>query len=164
MELDIVQYDLDEATKNRLETVIKNLVSKSGSMLAVLCDDAGRVLSYDSRVPLEEYKSEFITSIVSGIFGASLEMCKLLELEELELIQFEGRTLDVIIKHIKPRFLLGVLVKRTTSIGSVRLFLKEASLELEEILKEMKIIPKKTTKIDVETLEEKLREIIGGIE
>jgi predicted regulator of Ras-like GTPase activity (Roadblock/LC7/MglB family) len=164
LELDIVQYDLDEATKNRLENVIKNFLSKSGSMLAVLCDDAGRVLSYDSRVPLEEYKSEFITSIVSGIFGASLEMCKLLELEELELIQFEGRTLDVIIKHIKPRFLLGVLVKRTTSIGSVRLFLKEASLELEEILKEMKIIPKKTTKIDVETLEEKLREIIGGIE
>jgi hypothetical protein len=44
------------------------------------------------------------------------------------------------------------------------LFLKEASLELEEILKEMKSIPRKTIKIDVETLEEKLREIIGGIE
>ena len=164
MELDIVQYDLDEATKIRLENVIKNFVSKSGSMLAVLCDDAGRVLSYDSRVPLEEYKSEFITSIVSGIFGASLEMSKLLELEELDLIQFEGKTLDVIIKHIKPRFLLGVLVKKTTSIGTVRLFLKEASVELEEILKEMKSIPKKTIKIDVETLEERLRKIIGGIE
>lgn len=44
------------------------------------------------------------------------------------------------------------------------MFLKEASLELEEILKEMKSIPRKTIKIDVETLEEKLREIIGGIE
>jgi predicted regulator of Ras-like GTPase activity (Roadblock/LC7/MglB family) len=164
LELDIVQYDLDEAIKNRLENVIKNLASKSGSILAVLCDDAGRALSYDSRVPLEEYKSEFITSIVSGIFGASLEMCKLLELEELDLIQFEGKTLDVIIKHIKPRFLLSVLVKKTTSIGIVRLFLKEASLELEEILKEMKSTPKKTIKIDVETLEEKLREIIGGVE
>jgi transcriptional/translational regulatory protein YebC/TACO1 len=70
----------------------------------------------------------------------------------------------VIIKHIKPRFLLSVLVKKTTSIGTVRLFLREASLELEEILKEMKSIPKKTIKIDVENLEEKLRKIIGGIE
>jgi hypothetical protein len=38
LELDIVQYDLDEATKNRLENAIKNFVSKSGSMLAVLCE------------------------------------------------------------------------------------------------------------------------------
>jgi predicted regulator of Ras-like GTPase activity (Roadblock/LC7/MglB family) len=164
LELDIVQYDFDEATKNRLKDTVKNFVSKSGCMLAVLCDDAGRVLSYDSRVPLEEYKSEFITSIVSGIFGASLEMSKLLELGELDLIQFEGKTFDVIIKHIKPRFLLGVLVKKTTYIGTVRLFLKEASAELEEILEEMRSIPKKTIKIDVETLEEKLREIIGGVE
>lgn len=164
MELDLVQYDLDEATKIKLENVIKNFVFKSGSILAVLCDDAGRTLSYDSRVHLEEYKSEFITSIVSGIFGASLEMSKLLEVEELDVIQLEGKTIDVIIKHIKPRFLLGVLVKKTTSIGTVRLFLKEASVELEEILKEMKSIPKKVIKIDVETLEERLHKIIGGIE
>ncbi len=164
MELDIVQYDLDEATKTRLEDAIKNFVSKSGSMLAVLCDDAGRVLSYDSSVPLEEYKSEFIASIVSGIFGASLEMSKLLELEGLDLIQFEGKNVDVIINHIKPRFLFGVLVKKETSPGTIRLLLREASVELEEILKETKSIPKKVIKIDVETLEEKLREVIGGIE
>jgi len=155
---------LDEATKTKLENAIKNFVSKSGSVLAVLCDDAGRILSYDSRMPLEEYESEFITSIVSGIFGASLEMSKMLELGDLDFIQFEGKSLDVIIKHIKPKFLLGVLVKKTTSIGAVHLFLKEASLELEETLKEMKSIPKKTIKIDVETLEEMLRKIIGGTE
>jgi len=164
LELDVVQYDLDEATKNRLEDTVKNFVYKSGCMLAILCDDAGRVLAYDSRVPLEEYKLEFITSIISGIFGASLEVSKLLEVEELDIIQFEGKTIDVIISHIKPRFLFGVLVKKTTYIGTVRLFLKEASLELERILGEMKSVPKKIIRIDLETLEEKLREIIGGVE
>ena len=164
MELDIVQYDLDETIKIRLDSAIKNFVAKSNAMLAVLCDDAGRVVSYDSKVPLEEYKSEFITSIVSGIFGASLEMSKLLELEELDLIQFEGKTLDMIIKHIKPRFLLGVLINKNTSIGTVRLFLKEASVELEKTLEDIKSIPKKKVKVDIKTLEEALNKILGAEE
>jgi hypothetical protein len=53
-------------------------------------------------------------------------------------------------------------VDRGVALGSVRLFLREASQELEEIFSNIKLVPAKKIKVDVKTLEEKLSRIIGA--
>jgi len=93
----------------------------------------------------------------------SMEMSKMLKMEEPDLLQFEGKSMDVIVKYIKPRFLLGILVGKSVSIGTVRLFLRELAQNLESVLANIKKVPIKTVKIDAATLEEKLSKIIGGM-
>jgi len=81
--------------------------------------------------------------------------------DELEVLQFESKKVDVVIKWVKPRFLLGIMVDKGISLGSVRLFMRDASAELEDILAKVKLVPTKTLRLDVKTLEEKLNRIIG---
>lgn len=160
MELDLIEYEIEDSIKNKISRILENLISKTSAHIVVLSDDAGRIVDIKGKETAED-RSEFIASLMSGIFGAASEMSKMLSIEELDLLQFEGRKVDVIIKAIKPRFLIGILVDKGVALGSVRLFLREASQELEEILSNIKLLPAKKIKVDVKTLEEKLSRIIG---
>lgn len=161
MELDIIEYELDKETEEKLSQTLKNLLSKTSADMVILTDDAGRLIDAKGRVS-KDYMGEFISSLVSGIFGAAAEMSKMLNIDELDILAFEGKNMDVLIKAIKPRFLLGVLVKKSVAIGSVRLFLREASSELESVLSNLHTVPSKVIKLDVETIERRLEQILGG--
>ncbi|QWK19338.1 MAG: roadblock/LC7 domain-containing protein [Hydrogenobacter thermophilus] len=160
MELDLVEYELDQDTKAKLDEVLKNLFSKTSAELVILADDAGRIISLKGK-RIDEDRAEFIASLISGMFGAAAEMSKMLSVEELDLLQFEGKKVDVVIKAIKPIFLIGIMVDKGVALGSVRLFLRDASQELEEIFSSVKLVPVKTVKVDVKSLEEKLSKLVG---
>ncbi|ADO46195.1 Roadblock/LC7 family protein [Hydrogenobacter thermophilus TK-6] len=160
MELDLVEYELDQDTKAKLDEVLKNLFSKTSAELVILADDAGRIISLKGK-RIDEDRAEFIASLISGMFGAAAEMSKMLSVEELDILQFEGKKVDVVIKAIKPRFLIGIMVDKGVALGSVRLFLRDASQELEEIFSSVKLVPVKTVKVDVKSLEEKLSKLVG---
>ena len=160
MELDLVEYELDQDTKAKLDEVLKNLFSKTSAELVILADDAGRIISLKGK-RIDEDRAEFIASLISGMFGAAAEMSKMLSVEELDILQFEGKKVDVVIKAIKPRFLIGLMVDKGVALGSVRLFLRDASQELEEIFSSVKLVPVKTVKVDVKSLEEKLSKLVG---
>ncbi len=161
MELDIIEYELDKETEEKLNQTLKNLLSKTSADMVVLTDDAGRLIDIKGRVD-KDYMGEFISSLISGIFGAAAEMSKMLSMDELDMLAFEGKSMDVLIKLIKPRFLVGISVKKSIALGSVRLFLREAASELEGVLSSVSKAPSKVIKIDVETLEKKLEQIIKG--
>lgn len=160
MELDLIEYELDDRIKSKLSEVLENLLSKTSAELVILTDDAGRIIDIKGKKTNED-RGEFIASLISGIFGAASEMSKMLSVEELDVLQFEGKGVNVVIKAIKPRFLIGIMVNKAVALGSVRLFLKATAQELEELFNNLKLVPVKTVKVDVKTLEEKLSRIIG---
>jgi len=160
MELDLIEYELDRETKERLSNTLGNLLNKTNAELVILTDDAGRVIEVRGKA-VDEDRAEFIASLISGIFGAAVEISKMLSVDELEVLQFESKKVDVVIKWVKPRFLLGIMVDKGISLGSVRLFMRDASAELEDIFANVKLVPTKILRLDVKTLEEKLNRIIG---
>jgi predicted regulator of Ras-like GTPase activity (Roadblock/LC7/MglB family) len=162
MELDIVQYEIDREIKEGIDRIISNLFNKSSAELVLLTDDAGRIVCLCGDKLSNDYAAEFLASIISGVFGAALEMGKILSMEDLDILQYESKNMDVVIKFIPPRFLLGVLVRKGTSLGTVRLFLREASEELSSQMENLKFVPVKTIKMDVKTLEEKLNKLLGS--
>ncbi|MCS7083903.1 MAG: roadblock/LC7 domain-containing protein [Aquificaceae bacterium] len=162
MELDLVEYEIDRDIAAGLSSSIKKLSQRTQAELVVLTDDAGRIIAVDGKKPPEDFKGEFIASLISGVFGAAVEMGKILSLEDLEILQYESRNMDVIIRAIPPRFLLGVLIKKGTSLGTTRLFIKESTEELSRLLRNFKLVPVKVLKIDAKTLEERLNQILGG--
>jgi len=83
-------------------------------------------------------------------------------MEDLEVLQYESKSMDVVIKFIPPRFLLGVIVDEGVALGTVRLFLKVAWEALENILAGAKMVPIREIKIGIKELEEKLNRILGG--
>ncbi len=161
MELDIIQYDLDPDTKKQLQRILQNLLNKTSASVILLTDDAGRVLDIKGNKQ-EALETEFLATLISGIFGAAVEMGKILRMEDLDVLQYESKSMDVVIKHIRPRFLLGIIVGKGVALGTVRLFLKEAAEALEKVLERAQWAPSTEIKIDIKELEEKLNRILGG--
>ncbi len=161
MELDIIQYDLDPDTRKRLQSILQNLLDRTSASVIILTDDAGRIVDIKGKKE-EDLETEFLATLISGIFGAAVEMGKILKMDDLEVLQYESKSMDVVIKYIRPRFLLGIIVGKGVALGTVRLFLKEASEALEEALERATLVPSKEIKIDIKALEEKLNMLLGG--
>ncbi|MFN3472257.1 MAG: roadblock/LC7 domain-containing protein [Aquificaceae bacterium] len=161
MELDLIEYDIDPNVKRQVENVLQNFLTKTSAKVVILADDAGRIVSIKGGY-YEETETDFLATLISGIFGAAVEMGKILKMEDLEVLQYESKSMDVIIKYIPPRFLLGVIVGEEVALGTVRLFLKDAGEALEKILAGAKMVPVREIKIDVNELEKKLSRILGG--
>jgi len=162
MELDIVQYEIDEEVEQRLIGALKNFVIKTDADLVILSDDAGRIISFYGK-NLNETQAEFLASIISGIFGAAFEMAKMVSQEDLlDAIQYESRKQNVVVKSVGSRFLVGVLCPKSVALGTVRLFLKDLTEELNRIFSEVKPRPSKLTKLSPQAIEEKLNRILGS--
>lgn len=161
MELDLIEYDIDPKIKEKVDNIIHMLLYKISAGVVMLSDDAGRIISIKGG-GFSDTDAEFLATLISGVFGAAVEMGKIINMQNLEILQYESKNMDVVIKFIPTRFLLGIIVKKDVSIGTVRLFLKEASAMLENVLKDIKLVPIRQIKMDVKELEKKLNEILGG--
>ncbi len=161
MELDVIQYEIDEETERQLVNALKNFVMRTDADLVILSDDAGRIISFYGK-NLDETKAEFLASIISGIFGAAFEMAKMVSHEDLlDAIQYESKRQNVVVKAVGDRFLVGVLCPKSVALGTVRLFLKELAEELGRIFSTVKPKPSKLLKLSPEAIEEKLNKILG---
>ncbi len=162
MELDLIKYELDEEIKRQLDSILSRFINKTKADLVVLCDDAGRVASYEGSEK-DENEIEFIASLVSGIFGAAAEMAKLMhEGDVLDIVQYESKNVNVLIKSVGKRFLVGVLSPKTASLGSIRLFLKELCIDLETLFRGVKLRPAKVIRLRPEDIERKLNQVLGA--
>jgi predicted regulator of Ras-like GTPase activity (Roadblock/LC7/MglB family) len=162
MELDIVQYEIDEEAEKKLVNALKNFVTRTDADLVILSDDAGRIISFYGK-DLDETQAEFLASIISGIFGAAFEMAKMVSQEDLlDAIQYESKKQNVVVKAVGDRFLVGVLCPKSVALGTVRLFLKELSEDLNKIFSSIKPKPSKLLKLSPEAIEDKLNKILGA--
>ncbi len=161
MELDIVQYEIDEETERKIIEVLKNFITRTEADLVILSDDAGRIISFYGK-DLDETQAEFLASIISGIFGAAFEMAKMVSQGDiLDTIQYESKKQNVVVKAVGSRFLIGVLCPKNVALGTVRLFLKSLASDLDRIFSEVKPRPSKLLKLSPEDIEEKLNKILG---
>lgn len=106
MELDLVEYDIDTEIKKQVEAIIQNLLGKASATVVILTDDAGRIVEIKGNVK-NQIETEFLGTLISGVFGAAVEMGKLLHMDLLDSLQYESKNMDVVIKYIPPRFLSG---------------------------------------------------------
>ena len=162
MELDVIQYEIDEELEKQVVNALKNFIAKTDADLVILSDDAGRVISFYGK-NLDETQAEFLASIISGIFGAAFEMAKMVSKDDaLDAIQYESKKQNVVVKAVGTRFLVGVLCPKNVALGTVRLFLKDLADELEKIFANVKPKPSKLLKLSPEAIEEKLNHILGA--
>ncbi len=162
MELDVVQYEIDEEVERELVNALKNFVARTDADLVLLSDDAGRIISFYGK-NLDETQAEFLASIISGIFGVAFEMAKMVSREDLlEAIQYESKKQNVVVKAVGDRFLVGVFCPKSVALGTVRLFMKELSEDLNRIFSSVKPKPSKLLKLSPEVVEEKLNRILEG--
>ncbi len=162
MELDVIQYEIDEEVEKQLVGAMKNFITRTDADLVLLSDDAGRIISFYGK-NLDETQAEFLASIISGIFGAAFEMAKMVSKEDLlDAIQYESKKQNVVVKAVGDRFLIGVLCPKNVALGTVRLFLKELAEDLNKIFKTVKPKPSKLLKLSPEAIEDKLNKILGA--
>ncbi len=161
MELDVIQYEIDKDTEQKLGRTLKKFIDKSGADFILLSDKAGRTVSFYGK-NLDEVTVEFIASIISGLFGAASEMAKFIsDSDEMDTIQYETKNQSVIVKAVSDRFLIGVICPRGVALGSVRLFMRDLVEELNQHFKEIKLTPSKLVKLTPDMIEEKLNSILG---
>ncbi len=162
MELDLIKYEMDGEIKRQIDNILGKFMSKTKVDLIVLCDDAGRIASYKGKTQ-DENEIEFVASLISGIFGAAAEMAKIMnEGDVLDIVQYESKNVNVLIKAVGKRFLVGVLAPKDASLGSIRLFIKELCGDIETLFAGLKLRPAKVIRLKPEDIERKLNQVLGA--
>ena len=115
----------------RIEAVLKELVSLSSAKCALLIDKEGHMVARTGAT--RSFDVDTISALVAGSFAATKEMARLLGEDEFSILFHQGVRDSIQLQLIGDRTLLAVLFDERTNLGLVRFYAQEASRHLTSI-------------------------------
>jgi len=116
----------------RIKEVLKKLLRESEAKCSVLVDKDGHLIAKQGFTHSLDTTS--LAALLAGSFASTKEMAKLLGESEFSVLFHEGKRDNILVSLVGERSILGVVFDDRTTIGMVRLYVKEAEGELEEVL------------------------------
>ncbi len=117
----------------RIEEVLKKLLRESEAKCSLLVDKDGHLIAKQGFTHSLDTTS--LAALLAGSFASTKEMAKLLGESEFSVLFHEGKRDNILVSLVGERSILGVVFDDRTTIGMVRLYVREAEAELEEVLK-----------------------------
>lgn len=133
----------NEKILKRLEKEVERLKNESGATAAFLVDKNGQLIATSSSV--SEYDTTSIAALVAGNVAATDGLAKLLGEKEFSLLFHEGENEQIHISLILKTIILVVIFDESTSIGLIRLRVKNFISKMEASLKASFTSPEKGT-------------------
>jgi len=116
----------------RINGVLKKLLRESEARCSLLVDKDGYLIAKQGFTHSLDTTS--LAALLAGSFVSTKEMAKLLGESEFSVLFHEGKKDNILVSLVGERSILGVVFDDRTTIGMVRLYVREAQGELEEIL------------------------------
>lgn len=150
---------------DRINQVLDRLLELSEARCALLVDKEGHLITKRGETT-GELDDESLSALVAGSFAATKEMAKLLGEEEFSVLFHQGVKDSIQLTLVADRALLAIIFDDRTTIGMVRLYAKETSSKVAQLLAEAACRePAETIGADFgEQAEERLSDIFGAEE
>jgi predicted regulator of Ras-like GTPase activity (Roadblock/LC7/MglB family) len=120
---------------NQIQTLCDRLVRESNSRTVFIVDKNGQLISASGEV--ENVDTTSLASLTAGNVAATGGMAKLLREDEFATQFHEGVKANVHIQLVGNRVILVVIFDARSSLGLVRLRVKKASEELNQIFEKL---------------------------
>ena len=131
----------------RIETVLRELVSLSSAKCALLIDKEGHMVARTGDTGA--FNLDTISALVAGSFAATREMARLLGEQEFSVMFHQGAEDNIQLNLVGDRTILTVIFDGNTTIGMVRLYANEASSKLGEIFTEIESSPRDEEEVNL---------------
>jgi predicted regulator of Ras-like GTPase activity (Roadblock/LC7/MglB family) len=119
------EYDL-------IVQVLERLVREANAKVVFLVDKNGQLIAHAGQV--ENLDTTSLASLTAGNIAATSGLAKLIGEKEFSILFHEGERDNLHISVVGQRVILVVIFDRRATLGLVRLRVKKASEELEQVL------------------------------
>jgi predicted regulator of Ras-like GTPase activity (Roadblock/LC7/MglB family) len=128
----LVMYDEEY---QRIMVLIEKLRRESNSKVIFLVDKNGQLISATGET--EHLDTTSLASLTAGNIAATGGLAKLIGEKEFSILFHEGEKDNIHISIIGGRVILVVIFDERSSLGLVRLRVKKASIDLENVFAEL---------------------------
>src|SRR5512136_1986081 len=129
---DIVMY---EEEYKHINQVISKLRIDANAKVVFLVDKNGQQIA--ARGEIENLDTTSLASLTAGNVAATDGLARLIGEKEFSILFHEGERDNIHISIVAQRLILVVIFDERSSLGLVRLRVKKASAEVEEVLNQM---------------------------
>ena len=122
---------LYEIQKN-IERFLENFLVRTGAQHVFFAAKSGEVLVYSGLKKEKDVSS--ITALLTGVFNATEELASLVDEHQFKQFFLRGQAYNLFYQNISAQFLLVVIFKDETLLGSVRVLSEKLVSKLKEEL------------------------------
>ncbi|HSM15123.1 MAG TPA: roadblock/LC7 domain-containing protein [Thermoanaerobaculia bacterium] len=126
---------LYEEEFRRLDTALRKLRQESNARVIFLIDRTGQQIAAAGEV--DQFDTTSLASLTAGNVAATDGLAKLIGEREFSVLFHEGQRDHIHISIVAKRAILLVIFDERSSLGLVRLRVKRASQEMDQIFEEM---------------------------
>jgi len=136
---DVAIHEVDAA---KIDALLTRFLDDSSATAALLIDRSGQPLTTVG--PSRTLDTVSIAALAAGAFSSTGALARLLGETEFSVLFHQGAKENMHVSTVDEQAILLVIFNDQTTVGMVRLFAKEASRAIGEILAEARTRPRKT--------------------
>jgi predicted regulator of Ras-like GTPase activity (Roadblock/LC7/MglB family) len=119
-------------SQKKIECFLENFLVKTGAEHIFFAAKSGEVLVYSGSNKGKKLSS--ITALLASVFNVTEELARIVEENQFKQFFLRGKAWNLLYHNISPEFLLVVIFKEATLLGSVRVLSEKLVLELKREL------------------------------
>jgi predicted regulator of Ras-like GTPase activity (Roadblock/LC7/MglB family) len=143
--------------QKKIERFLENFLVKTGARHIFFAAKSGEVLVYSGYK--EEKRISTITALLTGVFNATEELAKLVDEHQFNQFFIRGQAFNLFYQNISSQFVLVVIFKEETLLGSVRVLSKKLASKLNKEL--AKNTSSQRPAVDMADGEEMMEDLFG---
>lgn len=120
-----------QAETDKINLILKKLLKGSEAKCALLVDKDGHLVTRQGFT--QSLDTTSLAALLAGSFASTREIAKLVGEPEFSVLFHQGKRDHIHMSLVGDRSILVVVFDDRTTIGMVRLYAKEASVDLEQI-------------------------------
>jgi len=128
-------WSFGPSDSQRIEAILTNLLYESNARCALLVDRTGQLVTTIGEQP--DFDSAAFASLTAADFSANDQLAALIGEEEFSSLFHQGRSESMYLADVGKRLILVVLFNQQTTLGLVRIKIKEAVVDLNRAFEEV---------------------------
>ena len=150
---------IHEDAAERLDTLLASFLSDAGATAALLLDRGGQPLATAGVVPGPDAAS--VGALLAGAFASTGALARLLGEAEFTSLFHEGAHARLHASAVDDDTLLLALFDARTTAGMVRLFARETSRAIAQVLEDQRLRPRRIGALAAPMTDDEARQVIS---
>jgi predicted regulator of Ras-like GTPase activity (Roadblock/LC7/MglB family) len=128
-------WSFGPSDSERIEEILNNLLYESNARCALLVDRTGQLVTTVGEQP--DFDSAAFASLTAADFSANDQLAALIGEEDFNSLFHQGRSESMYLADVGKRLILVVLFNQQTTLGLVRIKIKDAVTGLNRAFEEV---------------------------
>jgi predicted regulator of Ras-like GTPase activity (Roadblock/LC7/MglB family) len=125
---------LTKQSLDRIDSILANLLTRSGAHTVLLIDKAGQLISFQGSMDQEKVAS--LAALTAANYGATTAIARLFGEQEFTLLFHKGKDENIHFSNVGDEYLMITIFNNNTHLGLVRLEVRKGLEQIEAMFAE----------------------------